>query len=1282
MATLDKRPFSNDYSGLLNQSVFTVCIAGICIISHDIMKRKRRGNKVEGLGSVESWEFGYLYQGRCWARNPSPPIPQGWPLSWVKQVISFPEDKLNELRGPDATVYSRFLRGCTRFVLLHTFTTVPILLPIHLHFSDGTVSPHSMARASISSLVETPAGRSLLWIHVILLYYVTLSWIATLIWICRGAFRHRHAQIQRAAERAASAAQTPKDLQYHPHPHPQYPFHSLPVLDDDESNRGLRLRTIMVTNVPLHLRSEKELADYFECHLSRPSVNPVTALYPRHGFFNKVAAVIYDHIKRLFEHIEHFHYAESPDEDAIHGELEASTSKAPVISCVIIARKMTELAHLLERREEVLQRLEAAHVKLAQKVLNAVKQELDKREGCRRPRIRCLSLFKRRGDEEIPLDMAVDDEKDREQLVRTLQPFVEEFGLRSGSATANPCLETIWEALHTLPRNALNRYQPLIRLSFHGHTTSEIDYFTEKFNLLTTLIAKNRARGIESYAPVSTAFVTFSDPKDARRACQYLASHPDNPINCVIQMAPSYEDLDWKRIMKSTFKAEFIKDWVVNIGVWVFTLAWIFPVSLFVGLVSIQNISAFWPSLAKYLAHHTWEEEFLRSFLPTFLTSLLAFLMPLILLFIAKKAHTIITLSALHDRTMTRYWKFLAINILVFFCIGTVALQSLLVGFGVKPDKNVLHILSDSFPTAGPFYVGWLIFTTGIHGGVELALFGLPLIMYPSTKRAITPRKRNVGIRPRTFNYHYWLPNHLLVIHILVLFAVFNPLVMPFGLIYFSIQQVVIKNQLLRVYAKNYEGNGQTILIRIIRYSLDGMVFGQAVFLAYMAVWRKNANLVLAAVLIASTALTKLIMTRVCRAKFERDDVNEAMIICGLQRGQPRGVTAHINHDSKIGIDKADVEQGPVKSSQTCETWHLPQVLPHSTPPPRADCNTLDTPIPFENTDNVYSPIRSEFPRVTEHHAGSIVDDTELNDVKRTSSDPLVSPRPPHPRWDDESDPNQPYDNPYYTKPIGHSLWLPRNPCDLLDLDDTIDLGKALTSTAMPGDLRPRPVGSQSSLLSRKPSDAQPSPLHGSPASMPSTPLEATHGLTDTVSRHLSSKEETVLPPRMESRIHSIDVEMISQPEPRPSSHGRRGSAHNLSRPTAINTTTSMTRSRLESVQLEGRPHFGPSTRSVSLPIGGWLQRSTSLDPKLAEVAGILPDAQAQIELLTSLQLQPREDVAGSSTMSPIEAVTQEVIIEERAVAEERVRQEEEEAERNTREHPWWMRWFFSRAAT
>lgn len=114
------------------------------------------------------------------------------------------------------------------------------------------------------------------------------------------------------------------------------------------------------------------------------------------------------------------------------------------------------------------------------------------------------------------------------------------------------------------------------------------------------------------------------------------------------------------------------------------------------------------PVQANYLTRHPWEEELLQSFIPTLLVALLTLLILPIFLVIAKKVNTIITLSALHDCIMTRYYKFLIVNVLVFFCIGTAALQSFLVGFAIKEaNKNALHILSDSFPSAGPFYVGW-----------------------------------------------------------------------------------------------------------------------------------------------------------------------------------------------------------------------------------------------------------------------------------------------------------------------------------------------------------------------------------------------------------------------------------------------------------------------------------------------------------------------------------------------------------------------------------------------
>ena len=78
-----------------------------------------------------------------------------------------------------------------------------------------------------------------------------------------------------------------------------------------------------------------------------------------------------------------------------------------------------------------------------------------------------------------------------------------------------------------------------------------------------------------------------------------------------------------------------------------------------------------------------------------------------LIVLIAKKAQTISTLSTLHDRIMTRYYKFLIVNVLVFFCVGTAALQSTLLRLSSHTGTQLIQIVSDSFPTAAPFYVGW-----------------------------------------------------------------------------------------------------------------------------------------------------------------------------------------------------------------------------------------------------------------------------------------------------------------------------------------------------------------------------------------------------------------------------------------------------------------------------------------------------------------------------------------------------------------------------------------------
>lgn len=408
--------------------------------------------------------------------------------------------------------------------------------------------------------------------------------------------------------------------------------------------------------------------------------------------------------------------------------------------------------------------------------------------------------------------------------------------------------------------------------------------------------------------------------------------------------------------------------------------------------------------------------------------------------------------------------------------------------------------------------------------------------------------------------------------------------------------------------------------------------------------------------------------------KFERDDLNEAMIICGFQRVHSYDIEAQTfdsKHDRKNG--NVDVEHHPMKQPRTSAKWRGPQTFPFSyaTSPPRARRNTHRHPIPFENATQ-YTPVRAESPEAIEYHTESIARDAQSKDVVQPSKDSLVSLRPPHPRWNDESDPDHPYDNPYYTKPIGNSLWLPRNPCGQLNLDDTVDLTRALTSTENTGVLGSWLVGSlQRSPLPHLSSDIQPSPPPGSPSESSHKPLIAMH-------RRLSGNEQIVLPPHMASRINSADIEDVPQPK-RPPLPGslRRSSEHDRTDTDAARNG----RPRGGSFRTDGPSYFGPSPRSASLPSGGWWKRSASLDPGLLAATGLLPDAQAQVELLLSEEPQEiEEQPAETPTVTPAEAVAQEAIVEEHAAAEDRVKREEEEAEQNTREHPWWMRWLFSRA--
>lgn len=357
------------------------------------------------------------------------------------------------------------------------------------------------------------------------------------------------------------------------------------------------MRTVMVTNIPPLLRSEKDLKEYFEYYLTKEIAKPTIGITSttRPGFFNKSVSFLLNRARGFSTHARPKAMEEGVDVQAAQVESELHV-EAPVVERVVIVRKMNNLASLLERREEVQRLLETAHIRLARRVLGAVVEAkqyiyppqppgpVEYGDKGKSPEMEDVErAMPSAGQQDSP---TIAGEDRMSLLVRTLGNYVtiEDFAhppwyrsliihlsemwkkhdnethisVRSSSPEREPPSKTVWDALLSLPRSTLDPYQPLIYLSalFRGQAVPSIDYYTAKLDVLTSLITEKRAMPLNAYQPTSTAFVTFADPADARRACKYLAAHPANPMQCFVTMAPAYEDLEWKRLMRSTFRVE------------------------------------------------------------------------------------------------------------------------------------------------------------------------------------------------------------------------------------------------------------------------------------------------------------------------------------------------------------------------------------------------------------------------------------------------------------------------------------------------------------------------------------------------------------------------------------------------------------------------------------------------------------------------------------------------------------------------------------------------------
>jgi hypothetical protein len=339
---------------------------------------------------------------------------------------------------------------------------------------------------------------------------------------------------------------------------------------------------------------------------------------------------------------------------------------------------------------------------------------------------------------------------------------------------------------------------------------------------------------------------------------------------------------------------------------------------------------------------------------------------------------------------------------------------------------------------------------------------------------------------PPFFAYYYWIPTHLLVVSVVLIFSILNPLVIPFAFIYFLFALTIFKNQFANVYFRRfYEGNGRMIFIRVLRYSLDALVVSQVVVIAFLWVLKHSSLGGACIPLVILTVSTKLAITRYYVAKMDSLEEQEAEAVCapgGLLSLLPE-TKSGCAEDRTPAIDALEKAVGSIGNL----------IVPDPQPP----LTSLPTRLPKALRKMPSVPISATFPRIADlsFHASmhslpyrysspgserrpilerrSPSSDSTCSDerILPDESTPLGTtghaggdihgaqsivpfPAPPllqgHPLrlYADSPDPSCQYDNPFFVEPLDFFLWLPISPLRPVDLRDTVNWhGRACVSS-------------------------------------------------------------------------------------------------------------------------------------------------------------------------------------------------------------------------------------------
>ncbi|KAG8081481.1 hypothetical protein GUJ93_ZPchr0007g5530 [Zizania palustris] len=333
--------------------------------------------------------------------------------------------------------------------------------------------------------------------------------------------------------------------------------------------------------------------------------------------------------------------------------------------------------------------------------------------------------------------------------------------------------------------------KPTHRIGFLGLIGKKVDtieYCNDKIKELVPKLESEQKITLREKQQ-QAAIVFFNRRSAAASASQTL--HAQMYDRWTVMQAPEPREIVWSNLSKKIYERQ-IRQVVVYAIVFFTVVFYMVPITAISALTTLEKLREKLPFL-KVVVDQKEIKTVLQAYLPQLALIVFLALLPSLLMFLSKlegipsQSHTVRAAAG-------KYFYFVVFNVFLGVTIGSTLFSALTTI--INNPRGIINMLANSLPGSATFFLTFVALKFFVGYGLELSRL-VPLIIFHLKRKYLCKTEDDVKAAwaPSDLGYNTRVPNDMLIVTIVLCYSVIAPLIIPFGVAYFSLGWLIAKNQ-------------------------------------------------------------------------------------------------------------------------------------------------------------------------------------------------------------------------------------------------------------------------------------------------------------------------------------------------------------------------------------------------------------------------------------------------------------------------------------------------------